>query len=162
MRVRCVSFDQKTKGDRATVRKFSTGRPWFSNSSNVHIVRPAACEGSCLYWTYLLGLMKETVLSRTAALFCCPKWRGRTTICLGKRQNIASAMQLNGSYGRKKIMCAIFFFAYYYYYFQNSGASSDDFFLNAFKTLLRLSRVIKISECILLIISATINLIYVT
>ena len=52
-----VSFGQKTKGDRATVRKFSTGRPWFSslNSSNVrchsccHIVRPAACIGSWLY-----------------------------------------------------------------------------------------------------------------
>ena len=64
-RVRCVSFDQKTKGDRATVRKFLKGRPWFSssNSSNVrchsccHIVRPAACIGSWLYWTYLLRLI---------------------------------------------------------------------------------------------------------
>ena len=41
---------EKTRGDRATVRKFSTGRPWFSssNSSNVrcHIVRLAACIGS--------------------------------------------------------------------------------------------------------------------
>ena len=65
-RVRYVNFDQKTIGDRATVRKFSTGRSWFSslNSSNVrchsccHIVRPAACIGSWLYWTYLLGLIK--------------------------------------------------------------------------------------------------------
>ena len=39
-----------------------------------------------------------------------------------------------------------FFFGYDYYYFQNSGASNDDFFLNAFKTLLRLFRVIKISK----------------
>ena len=48
---------------------------------------------------------------------------------------------------RKKVMCAIFFFiGYVYYYFENSGASNDDFFLNAFKTLLTLSRVTKISK----------------
>ena len=40
----------------------------------------------------------------------------------------------------------IFFIGYVYYYFENSGASNDDFFLNAFKTLLTLSRVIKISK----------------
>ena len=45
---------RKTKGNRATLRKFSTGRAWFSgsSSSNVrchsccHIVRPVACIGS--------------------------------------------------------------------------------------------------------------------
>ena len=63
---------------------------------------------------------------------------------------------------KEKNYVRVMFFGYDYYYFENSGASNDDFFLNALKTLLRLSRVIKISECILLIISATINLIYVT
>ena len=49
---------------------------------------------------------------------------------------------------RKNVMCAMFFGGGYdYHYFQNSGASNDDFFLSAFiKTLLRLSRVIKISK----------------
>ena len=48
---------------------------------------------------------------------------------------------------KKKVMCAIMFFLNYdFYYFQNSGASNDDFFLNAFKTLLRQSRVIKVSK----------------
>ena len=124
-RVHCVSFDQKTKGDRATVRKFSTGRPWFSssNSSNVrchsccHIVRPAACIGSWLYWTYWLGLIKYTVLSRTTSYStkCCPNWWGRTRIFrLRKRKNLASAMQLNRRYswrhGKVKCLCAISFF----------------------------------------------------
>ena len=103
-------FWPEKKGDRATVRKFSTGRPWFSNFSIVHIVRPAACIGSWVYWTYLLGLMKQTVLSRTATI-CCPKWREGTTICLlGKRQNLASAMQLNGSYGKEKSYVRNIFF----------------------------------------------------
>ena len=56
-------------------------------------------------------------------------------------------MQLNGTYGKEKSYVRVFFFiGYDYYYFQNSGASNDDFFLNAFKTLLTLSRVIKISK----------------
>ena len=46
----------------------------------------------------------------------------------------------------KKLRARYFFFGYDYYYFQNSGASNDDFFINAFKILLRLSRVIKISK----------------
>ena len=44
---------------------------------------------------------------------------------------------------RNKVMCAIFFGGYDYYSFQNPRASKDDFFLNALKTLLRQSRVIK-------------------
>ena len=57
-------------------------------------------------------------------------------------------MQLNGTYGKEKSYVRVFFFfiGYDYYYFQNSGASNDDFFLNAFKTLLTLPRVIKISK----------------
>ena len=55
-------------------------------------------------------------------------------------------MQLNGSYGKEKRYVRDIFFGYDYYYYQNSRASNDDFFLNAFKTLLRLSRVIKISK----------------
>ena len=47
---------------------------------------------------------------------------------------------------RNKVKCAIFFWGYDYYSFQNPGASKDDFFLNALKTLLTLSRVIKISK----------------
>ena len=115
-KVRCVSFDQKTKGDRGTVRKFSTGQPWFScsNSSNVrclsccHIVRPAACIGSWLYQTYLLRL------TTSYSIICCPNWWRRTTIFRpGKRQNLASLMQLNRKYSwryrKVKFMCAIFF-----------------------------------------------------
>ena len=49
----------------------------------------------------------------------------------------------------KKLCARYFLFGYDYYYFQNSGASNDYFFLNTFKTLLRLFRVIKISEYIL-------------
>ena len=116
-KVRCVSFDQKTKGDRATVRKFSTGQPWFSssNSSNVrylsccHIVRPAAWIGSWLYQTYLLRL------TTSYSIICCPNWWRRTRIfCPGKRQNLAPAMQLNRRYSwryrKVKFMCAISFF----------------------------------------------------
>ena len=44
---------------------------------------------------------------------------------------------------RKKVICV---FGYDFYYFQNSGSSNDDFFPLAFKTLLRQSRVIKISK----------------
>ena len=58
-------------------------------------------------------------------------------------------MQLNGSYGKEKSYVRdffFFFFGYDYHYCQNSGASNDDFFLNAFKTRLRLSRVIAISK----------------
>ena len=56
-------------------------------------------------------------------------------------------MQLNGSYGKEKSYVRdFFFFGYDYHYCQNSGASNNDFFLNAFKTRLRLSRVITISK----------------
>ena len=63
-----------------------------------------------------------------------------------KKAKSSLAMQLNGSYDKEKSYVRDIFLGYDYYYFQNSGASNDDFFLNAFKTLLRLSRVIKISE----------------
>ena len=153
-KVCCVSFDQETKGDRATVRKFSTGRLWFSssNSSNVrwhscwrHIVRLAACIGSWLYWTYLLRFFPEQTSYST---ICCPHCWSRTRIFRpGKRLNLASAMQLNRRnswrYRKVKFMCKISFY-YYYYYSQNSGAPNDDFPLNALKTHLWLSRVISI------------------
>ena len=51
-------------------------------------------------------------------------------------------MQLNGSYGKEKSYVRDIFFGYDYYSFQNPRASNDDFFLNAFKTRLRLSRVV--------------------
>ena len=63
-----------------------------------------------------------------------------------KKAKSSLAMQLNRSYDKEKSYVRDIFLGYDYYYFQNSGASNDDFFLNAFKTLLRLSRVIKISE----------------
>ena len=47
---------------------------------------------------------------------------------------------------RNIVKCAIFFLGYDYYSFQNPGASKDDFFLNALKTVLRQSRVIKICK----------------
>ena len=106
-KVRCVSFEQKTKGDRGTVRKFSTGQPWFSssNSSNVrclsccHIVRPP----------YLLRL------TTSYSIICCPnRWRRTRIFRPGKRQNLAAAMQLNRRYSWRyrnvKFMCAISLF----------------------------------------------------
>ena len=167
-KVRCVSFDQKTKGDRGTVRKLSTGQPWFSSSnfSNVrclsccHIVRPAACIGSWLYQTYSLRL------TTSYSIVCCPNWWRRTRIFRpGKRQNLVPAMQLNRRYSwryrKVKFMCAISFYYYYYYYYyyysQNSRAPNDDFPLNALKTHLRLSRVLLTEKCILN--SAYINLV---
>ena len=81
-----------------------------------HIVRPATCIGSWLYWTYLLGLIKEAVFSRTTSYstICCPKWSGRTRLFrIGKRQKLASAMQLNERYSwryrKVKFLCAISF-----------------------------------------------------
>ena len=136
-RVRCVGFDQKTKGDRVTIHKFSTGPPWFLslNSFNVrchsccHIVRPTACIGSWLYWTYLLRLIKQTVLSRTT-------WRRTRIFRPGKRQNLASAMLLNRGYSWKyrkvKFMCAISFLIIII--FKTRGDPTTDFPLNALKT----------------------------
>ena len=116
-RFAALLFNQKTKGDRGTLCKFSTGQPWFSisNSSNVrclsccHIARPAACIGSWLYQTYLLRL------TTSYSIICCPNWWRRTRIFRpGKRQNLAPAMQLNRRYSwryrKVKFMCAISFF----------------------------------------------------
>ena len=145
---------RKQKAIARTVRKFSTGQPWFSSSnfSNVrclsgcHIVRPAACIGSWLYRTYLFRL------TTSYSIMCCPNWWRRTRIFRpGKRQNLAPAMQLNRRcswrYRKVKFMCAISFYYYYYYYSQNSRAPNDDFPLNALKTHLRLSRVLLTDAC---------------
>ena len=66
-------------------------------------------------------------------LGCAAEWK----VWYGKEKSYVSDIY---------IYIYIYIFGYDYYYFQNSGASSDDFFLNAFKTLLRLFRVIKISK----------------